>query len=202
MQVRDLVEECALHVHDEDFIELRREHWLRFVASASRDIRNAGHLLPAEDDESITIVNNQWEYPIPAGFAYIYDLYIPQSVNGINVYDPIPRTWTVRLNDGKPMIIFSDRSFMTPNRPLKVVGQRRPTIYSDENETIDPGMESYLRERVLYFAFRYLGVGLSDLSRWRQQMAIQAHQSSEQMMGYHPQEFRVLPSSIAVPGRA
>lgn len=203
MILRDIRDECALAVHDPDLGEISRAQWLMFLRSASMDARNSGWFLPIEDDESLEVAATTYEYDIPAGFAFIEKLYIEETINGSDVYiNTIPRNhWEIRTNGGNPVITFSTLSELTPGKNIKIVGQARPSVYTDENQTVDRGMESFIRERALYFAFRYLGAGLSELARWRQQMSIQAWQTSEAMLNSHPQEFRMRPDARSVDGR-
>ena len=177
---------------------------LTFIASAARDARHAaGWLIRLEDDESLTVVSNTYEYTIPASFAYISHLEMEEIISGTSVYvQEIPRShWDITINAGVPAFKFNTITQLTVGRRLKVHGQQRPTIYTVGTQTLDAGMESFLRERALYFVFRYLGAGLSELARWRQQMAIQSWQTSEMFLRRHPQEFRALPNAIEVPGR-
>lgn len=203
MQVRDLRDLCAAIIGDPSYGELTKATWMLFFAAAGMDARSAGWLLHAEDNESVTVVANTWEYTVPAGFAYIEGLILSETLNGTTVYiQTIPQShWSIRLNGGVPVFTFSLQHYLVTGRNIKVVGQTRPTIYTDENETIDRGMESFIRERALMFAFRRLGIGLSELARWRQQMATQSWQTSQLFLQNHPQEFRMAPSALIVPGR-
>ena len=200
----ELQTEVALHAHDPSNGELSAAQLLTFIASAARDARHAaGWLIRLEDDESLTVVSNTYEYTIPASFAYISHLEMEEIISGTSVYvQEIPRShWDITINAGVPAFKFNTITQLTVGRRLKVHGQQRPTIYTVGTQTLDAGMESFLRERALYFVFRYLGAGLSELARWRQQMAIQSWQTSEMFLRRHPQEFRALPNAIEVPGR-
>lgn len=201
--VKDIRDDCALHAHDPSFNEITKAQWIAFIRSASSDARSSGWLTDLEDSESLEVAASTWEYPVPAGFAYIEKIMLEQEVNGTSVYAmEIDRAhWEIRLNGGAPVFSFHSRDMLETGKNIKVIGQARPTIYMDENETIDRGMEAFMRERALYFAFRYLGAGMSELARWRQQMSTQAWQTSEMMLSRHPQEFRVRPNSRVVLGR-
>lgn len=201
--VKTLRDECALHLHDVDFAEISEAHWLSFIRSASMDGRNAGWYIDVEDDESLTVAASDYDYTVPQHFAYLDRILIEETINGTSVYvREVPRShWTVRLNGGVPVIEFSTVTELTVDKKLKLIGQKRPTLYTSADQPVDSGMESFLRERALYFAFRYTGAGLSELARWRQQMSVQSHQSSEAFLMRHPQEFRMHPSAILVPGR-
>ena len=203
MLVSDLQTELALHAHDPSNGEISAAQWLAFIASAARDARSSGWLIRLEDDESITIAASTYEYNVPASFAYIYQMFVEETINGSAVYvHEVPRHhWDIRVNGSVPVFTFSTITELTPDKHLKIVGQQRPTIHSATGTTIDAGMESFLRERALYFGFRYIGAGLSELARWRQELSRQSWVMSEALLRRHPQEFRQLPNALEVPGR-
>jgi hypothetical protein len=202
--LHELRDDCALMVHDPDYGELSKARWNAFLRSAAQDARSSGWFLHYEDDESLVVASNDFDYTVPDGFAYIDTIYLEETINGVSQYrTEIPQAhWEIRLDGGVPTIYFFTHSLLVVDKNLKIQGQARPTIYMNENEPIDGGMESFLRERAMYFAFRYLGAGLSELDRWRQQMSQQCWQTSEAMLARHPQEFRMRPNAREVPGRA
>ena len=204
MLVSEMVTEVALHIHDPSNQEVTAAQLLTFIQSAARDCRSSGWLVFLEDDESLETTANTYEYTIPASFAYIESLWLEETINGVSTYTyMIPRGhYTITYNGSNPVFSFFTLTNLTVGRNIKVRGQQRPTIYTATGNTIDAGMEGFLRERVIYFALRYIGSGQSELARFRQQMAVFAFQSSEAMLKRHPQEFRVKPSSVVVPGRA
>ena len=195
--------EVSLHLHDPSNLEVTAAQILTFIQSAARDARSSGWLVYLEDDESLTIAANTWEYNVPASFAYVEKLMLEETINGVSTYTfRIPDNhWTIRFNGAVPVFSFYTLTSLITDRRFKVVGQQRPTIYTAGANTIDFGMEAFLRERVLYYALRYISSGSSELARWRQQMALMAFQTSEQLLKRHPQEFRVRPSSRVVYSR-
>lgn len=205
MLVSDLQEELALHVHDVNNGEVTSAQWLMFINSAARDARTSGWLVRQTDDTSIEVSASTYEYDIPAGFAYIQELYIEETINQSSVYvREIPRShWDVRLNasTGNPELAFNTLSELTPSKHIRIIGQKRPTIYISPTQTIDAGMEGFIRERALYYGYRFLGAGLSELSKWRQDMAKMSFTTAESMLHRQPQEMRELPNSTEVPGR-
>ena len=203
MLVSEIRDEVALHLHDVDKAEISDANLLVMLNTAVRDARNSGWLIRLEDNESLEVAASTWEYSVPASFAYVEKLLLEEDISGTSVYiKQIPSAhWEVRLNGSVPVFTFKSDEFLVTGQNLKVVGQQRPTLYTVASETIDPGMESFLRERMLFYAFRYTGAGLSELARWRQSMATMAYQTSEGFLRRHPQEFRMLPSAVEVPGR-
>lgn len=183
--------------------EFSRVNVMRLLNQASFDARNNGWVVHAEDDESITLAANDFEYTIPEDYCYISSLWLGDTQNGVVIYDQLipAELWEPRLNGALPIIYFISPSFIVAGRTIKIVGQKRPKQYADEQQTIDTGMESFLRERTLYFLFRVLGAGLSDLARWRQTMSQQSWASSERFLLNNPQLFRQAPNSRYVPGR-
>lgn len=203
IDLKTLRDDCALMVHDPSYNEISKAQWIAFMRTASMDARNAGWLLPAEDDESITIASNTYEYTVPTSFAYVDRLFTSETINNNTVYvNEVPGGhWEIRLNGGVPVFSFASLTQLDVGRTIKVIGQSRPTLYVEETQPIDGGMESFLRERALYFAFRFLGAGSSELAAWRRTMSTQSWQSSEMLLHRHPQEFREHPNAREVPGR-
>ena len=70
-------------------------------------------------------------------------------------------------------------------------------------ETVDEGIESFLRERATGFALRFQATGNPSLEvdRTRLQLAGSAMQQSEIMLARNPQEHRVDVSAEHVPNR-
>ncbi len=204
LDLATLRDDCALMVHDPSFAEITALQWITFLRSASLDARNMGWLVDHEDDESITVVATTYDYTVPQAFAYVDRLILSESINGTTQYlEPVPHNqWEIRLNGGVPQFTFATLTSLSTGHTVKVIGQKRPTIYTSADEPIDAGMESFLRERALYFAFRYMGAGSSELANWRRTMSSQSFQTSDMMLRRHPQEFRMRPNAEAVPGRA
>lgn len=203
MLVSELQTELSLHTHDPNNGEISLVNWLNLINSAARDARNNGWYLPLEDNESLTIAANDFNYAVPATFAAVEKLLMSETSNSTTVYvHEIPaHHWEIRTDGGVPVFEFNTITQLTVDATIKVVGQKRPTIYTLTSETVDPGMESFLRERALYFGFRFLGAGLSELSRWRQDMSKQCWATSEAFLLKHPQEFRMRPDVRVVDGR-
>lgn len=86
-------------------------------------------------------------------------------------------------------------------RILSFTGQKRASEYALETDTVDAGLESFLRERTKYYAANSMVAGGSQLSQHRSRVAAQAFELSEDFLTAHPKEFRQRPRSIYVPGR-
>ncbi len=202
MQVSDLVTECSLHVHDISNDELSKTQWLTFIRSAAQDLRDSGWLRRQDDDTSLVVLANTYTYAVPSGFAYVQELRAEEVQSAISVFvREVPRNhWDIHLEGGIPVLFFFSIGALENGRHLMVVGQKRPTIYATLDDTVDPGMSAFLRERACAYAFQFLGGGVSEYARWRQVLANQKWQASEALLRRHPQEFRVRPASVVVPG--
>ncbi len=200
MLVSEMVTEIQLHIHDVSGGELTAAQILTFIQSAARDYRATGWLLAMEDDESLTVTASTPEYNVPASFAFIQDFWLERTVDNVSHYDiHIPRDhWTLRINGSVPVVFFYTQSHLETGKKLKIVGQKRPTIYVLSSETVDVGLEFGLRERALAYALLSVGFGESELARLRLNAAgIHLTLSPR----YPPGGFRMLPSSKRVPGR-
>jgi len=202
--VLQLIDEIFSHVRPPDEIDLSIPQVLVYINSAAQDARNSGWLVKMEDDESLTFLQNTWQYSVPATFAYIRELRVENNTSSPSTWDEmIPEAYWAppRIDDGVPKFFFI-RPFMLPvGRKMKVVGQRRPTVYSLVTETVDPGMESFLRERAITFSMSFIHSSLPAVDAQRFAMWDRRRRDSELMLGRHPQEFRARPNSWLVPGR-
>jgi len=200
MIVQHLIAEINLHLRQSGQGEFTSEQILLFLNSAAWDFRDGGWLLRMEDNEAIEVVANTSEYAVPDGFAYIKEVWMERTVNGASEYTiPISDShWTLRLNGDEPVIFFYTQTSLETGKKLKLVGQKRPTIYAGMSESVDPGMVARLRERAKFYALMAMAPGNSELSRVRYTSALAQRQLDRP---YPPKAFRQLPSSKLVPGR-
>ncbi len=291
--LNQLREDIALAYGDPFMISLKEPTLLTLINRSARDLVNSGWLLPQEHSENIELLPNEYEYDVPARFAYIKEIRIgdmtadnaattdsgtnlgaaisdttgttvtvgdssifavndliqvdseiflvtavPTSTtltvtrgyfsttaathdNGTDVdrpladviYDTIvPRAyWRLKLQTGgandttsalgsRPQIVFRSGYFsFTAGTPIQLVGQKRPSTYSDGSDTIDHHMESFLVERTTAFCARFLhaqGNSPHMDAIYRESFGV-----SEEFLKRHPAEFRVRPNSTRVPGR-
>lgn len=193
-----------------DIVEVSIAQFQTFINAAVRDATRAGQLITLEDDESITFEANTYEYNVPATFAYVSELRVENDVTTPSTWDEqVPdHFWDIRLDDSVPKF-FLHRGFAIPtsSKAMKVIGQKRPTIYSSGAtglaETVDPDFEAFLRERAIGFAMRFQATGNPTLEIDQKQFALadRAMAYSERMLASHPYENRVNPNGRHVPGR-
>jgi hypothetical protein len=112
--------------------------------------------------------------------------------------------WEIRIDASSPMFYINTRWALPQSGTLmKVIGQKRPALYTALTETVDPGMEAYLAEMATHYALSYMSAGNPslDIDRSRLALAQKSLAFAEGLLSRHPQEFRVKPNSKLVPGR-
>lgn len=211
MLISELIDEIMSHVRPPDEIGLDTSLVMTYINSATRDARNAGWLIHMEDDESLTALQNTWEYAVPATFAYVHEIKVENNTTSPSTWDEvIPEGyWDISINGGVPYFFFITPFMLPVGLKFKVIGQRRPTIYAAVGETIDAGMESLLREWAIVYSLGFIRSTAKDI--WGepdegidgQRFAIwdRRRRTAELMLRQHPQEFRVRPDSHLVKGR-
>ncbi len=197
-------------LRESDIVEVSIAQLQTFINAAVRDATRSGQLITLEDDESLTFEANTHEYNVPATFAYVSELRVENNTTSPSTWDELipDHFWDIRLDDSVPKFFFH-RGFALPtgSKAMKVIGQKRPTIYSSGQtglaETVDPDLESFLRERAIAFALRFQAVGNPALEVDRTQFALadRAMGASERLLASHPYENRVNPNSRYVPSR-
>ena len=202
--VLQLIDEIFEHIRPPDEIDVSIPRMLTYVNSAARDARNSGWLVHLEDDESLTFAQDTWEYAVPATFAYVKELRVENDTTSPSTWDEIipDAYWAPPRIDAAVPKFFFIRPFMVPvGLKMKVVGQKRPTVYSLVTETVDTGMESFLRERAITYALSFIHSSMPELDAQRFAMWDRRRRDSELFLARHPQEFRARPSSWYVPSR-
>lgn len=187
-----------MHVRDTGADEISEANLLILINDAAQEASNSGWWIPIEDDESVTLANDDHEYNVPAGFAAIRELRLGADADTI-----IARHyWRLRLNGTVPVFAFdpSWQNVYTAGE-MKVTGWKRPNTSYALGNTIDPGLESFLRERAAAHALGYMAAGTSELDRYRQTFSEIKKRDSEELLGRRPEQFKILPLARYVPGR-
>lgn len=193
--------QVARRVRDYSQSEINAAGYLDFINMALDDLAAAGWLLPQASDTSITIAENDFDYAVPAGFAYIRWLELADPSGYYPVEGILPPHYWYITNDAQIYIRPEYHADLVVGRALRITGQKRPSTGVTGSDTITPGMEAFVRERAVSYAAETLAMGDSNLAGFRQRLADNNWAKSEKMLGSHPMEFRVKPSSVHVPGR-
>ncbi len=200
--VLDLVDEIQAGIRGPDTMEVTIAQIQTFINSAVREAQSSGWLLPSEDDESLTFASNTYEYNVPSGFAYVTELRIENDTTTPSTWNEIldQHLWDIRIDSSVPKFFIHRGVRLPVPQSLKVVGQKRLTVYSALATTIDPGIEAFLRARAMATALGFISAtGETDpqrLGMWQQH-----RRDAELLLARHPMEMRVRPSSKHVLGR-
>lgn len=164
---------------------------------------NEGWLLPTQD-ESLTTSASDYEYDVPAGLVYIHEIW-QESATGVGTYPtfvPWHQWEIVEDASGTPAIHFSRESY-TPVATLdiRLKGHTRPTTLYASGDTLDTGMESFIRERSIAYAARYMARQGGGHAQSAAQLAQEAMVTSESLLQQQGEFFRPKRYSRAVPGR-
>lgn len=202
MRVADLINQVRGQSGDLGGGQMSRTQVLLYINSAATDYHDGGWFIPLEDDESLTVVQSAYDYDLPAGFALLEDIYMAVDVNGTDQFlIQIPRGhWGLRRNSGTVQIHFSSIGLLITGKALKLIGQRkvRPW-YGDENEEVDSGMASLLRERAASYMMQVMSQGGSELANRRAQIGMFKRQLQRP---YPSAEFRMHPDAKVAPVRS
>lgn len=189
----------AYRVHDSGQEEVDAAGYLSFLNDAVEDLSAAGWLLPIAEAE-VSQVTGEYEFNIPASFAYIKEV---RMEGASDIYDQvIPYwAWDTSLADATPVVrVDSRRVTPTTTKKFLVIGQKRPTVYTGAVAVIT-GLVGFLRERGTSYAAAYVAAGGSEYASQRRELAEIAFRNSELMLQNTPEEFRVIPGSRPVPTR-
>ncbi|MCH8065866.1 MAG: hypothetical protein IIC90_08595 [Chloroflexi bacterium] len=161
------------------------------INDAVQDASNSGWLIPLEDD---TIAVAAGAVAVPADFAFIKEIRITATDIRIERH-----YWYMEIRATDPSFIFDPS--VRPTGAATVTGWRRPTVYSEVGDTVDAGLEAFLRERGAAYALGYLAAGTSELDRYRGQHREMKMRDSLALLDSRPTQFKSNPVARYVPGR-
>lgn len=203
LTVNTLRDRVAHHIQDPSHSLVNRDQLLAFLNSAAQDVSNEGWLLPTQD-ESLTIGSADYEYDVPSGLVYIHEIW-QESATGAGTYPTfVPwHQWEIVVDaSSTPAIHFSRDSYtITASIDLRLKGHTRPTTLYADGDTLDTGMESFLRERTIEYAARYMARHGGAHAQMAAQLSQEAHVISESLLQQQGEFFRPKRYSRVVPGR-
>lgn len=204
LTVAEALNELSVHIQDPAHQLLNRAQLTACINSAAWDASAEGWVIETQD-ESLSLGSSDYEYDVPAGIAYIHEIWM-EAATGTGTYPTfIPYyQWQIVMDTSStPAIHFSRDSFTpTASIDLRLKGQTRPTVeYSSETSNIDAGMEAFLRERAVMYAARNLSRKEGAQAQSYLALAQEAFQISELLMQQQAEFFRPKKYSRAVPGR-
>lgn len=193
----------ALRCHDASKTELSDTNYGVLVNQAVDDLAAEGIVLPLAEDESIALGANDWQYDVPASFAYIKEIRQENAVSGGKYPNALhPSLWRLTIDTSTTPVIQFDENEFTPTASLKIkiIGQKRVAQLTT-TDTVPVGVESFIRERALSYACDILAGSSSQLSAWRRGLAEQSWGRSLDILRRLPREYRPLPDAKRVPER-
>ena len=179
---------------------------LTFINDAALDLRNSGWLIILNDDESLEFAVNDYDYDIPADFAFIHEIRVEDDTLTPSTWDEIVEFHLWRVTEdvaGTPELIFHTGFPIPDGKAIKVMGQKRPSLYTAITDTIDAGMESFIRESALASALSYMASARPDVEFERGRFALsqEARRRADRFLALQPMRFRPFPNSEYVPTR-
>ncbi len=202
LTIEELRDEVANHLQDPEHRLLNRQQLLEFINSAAWDASNGDWLVPV-DNTALETSASTFIYTVPAGIEYISDIWLESSTT--DQYDEriLRNQWRLLLVAANPSIVFDSILFtIVATRNLKLVGHARPTVeYTEETDTVDSGLESFLRERATSYGARNLSRHGGQHAQQYAQLAQEAFQTSENMLTNRPEQYQLQLRSRVVPGR-
>ena len=211
----ELKRRVAALAHDPEMTLISEALYAQFLDDAVDDLKSSGWLLPIEEDESLTMAADTYQYDVPADFAYIQDLFEEDSSTADLYTESLPQhMWKPGYDGGNPTIEFN-ANLWTPvlGKSIKVVGQKRPSKYTADSDAVEDGFIGFMRVRAQAYALLYMGtvpVEQGDHDQLERRIAIANTRIAtgnammglaERQLALQPQEFRVKPSSRHVKTR-
>ncbi|KKL24763.1 hypothetical protein LCGC14_2412080 [marine sediment metagenome] len=202
LTIIELRTEMGHHLQDAAHTLLNTAQLLSFINSAAWDAAAEGWLLDTQD-ESITLSASDYEYNVPAGIAYIHEIWTEAAAEAGTYPTFVPwHQWEIVLDTADtPAIHFSRESFTPTALDVRLKGQTRPTSEYGAGDSIDTGMESFIRERAVSYAARNLSRQGGPHSQMYAALSEAAMVKSEALLQQNAEFFRPKAYSRAVPGR-
>ncbi len=200
LTIEELRDEIAQHLQDPLHLLVGREQLLEFINSAAWDAANQDWLLP-KSNESIETAASTYEYAVPSGFTYIHDIWLESST--ANQFDEriLRNQWKVGLVSTTATIIFDSILWtIVATRNLKLDGHARPNTEYTDSESIDVGLEAFIRERAIMYGARNMSRHGGQHAQQYAQLAQEAFTTSEGMLQNRPEQYRLHLRSRFVPG--
>ena len=196
--IQQIQDGIALRARDTGQAEITSANIIKLINDAARDAASRGWLISLSDNTSLSYVTSTHEYAVPASFAYIRDL--------LDDGDLLRRSyWDMRYISSSAKIVFHGEASdirIENSSVITVVGFKKPKEdYSAVGDTVDAGIEAFLRDRGLAYVLDYMSAGLSELDTLRERARERAYRDSEVILQTHQEiEDRLVPLLRQVPG--
>jgi hypothetical protein len=160
MLISELMESLAQSLRDIGMTQANPKQLLIFINQAVEDAKRRGVYRPINDDESVSLATDVYEYEVPEDFVFIDELWVADG-SGLFPARTHDHKWRLVTVGDVPVIRFDYRVFTdlpdADGRALRIRGQGNLQKYTVTTETIEPGIESLLHERATMYGARNLG---------------------------------------------
>lgn len=194
----------AVRIHDSGKTEVSDANLGYFVNQAIDDLTLAGIVLPLEEDESLTFATGTFQYTVPASFAFIYELRLESAAASGKYPTAIhPSLWTVVYDGAAAKFQFNENEAPVTTwngLKMKIRGQKRVPQLTG-TDTVEPGLEGFIRERGVSYAAEFVSGGGSQLEAQRRRLGEVAWDRSERMLARIGPAYRARPDCVRVPAR-
>jgi len=203
MDVKQLTIDIAQALRDPDMHQVNSKQLLGFINSAVRDAGNEDWFVDAAEDESVALLTSTYDYTIPTSFVSITEVWLTTGT-----------TYTDRLDDYKwhlvlvgasvPKLRFDRRLISIDvynGKNARLVGQKRPAVYTALTETVDIGLESFLHSRAVYYGASFMSRKNPALAPTYTELGKESFGASEVMLQHQKKRFGEFPLGRVVPGR-
>jgi len=206
MDIKTLTIDVAQALRDPDFHQVNPRQLIGFINQAARDAGNEDWYVNTPEDESIVLATGNYSYTIPTPFVSITEVWLPVL--------PAGTVYTDRLDDFKwhlvlvgasvPRLRFDQRlinidAFNT--KSPRLVGQKRPSVYTVVTETVDIGLESFLHNRSVYYGASFMARKNPALAPIYDTLGKESFGASEVLLQHQKKRFGEFPLGRVVLGR-
>ncbi len=200
--VLDIIDSVKARMREDDRIEVSFAQMISFINDAAQDLIASGWVIQ-DMDEALTFATGTYEYTAPSTLAFIHEIRVENTADTPSTWDEIVPLHLWRIGEfDTPMLIFHKGFPIPDGKVMRILGQTRPSLYTVTGDTIDAGMEPYIREAALASALSFQSAAIPELEQSRSRFALagEARQRAEQFLSRSPQRFRQFPNARYVPG--
>lgn len=201
--VLDIIDSVKARMREDDRIEVSFAQMLSFINDAAQDLVASGWVIQDMDEAALFVVGT-YEYAVPSGLAFVHEIRVENTVDTPSTWDEIVHSHFWRIGEyDAPKLVFHKGFPIPGTRLMRVLGQKRPSLYTGTGDTVDLGMEPYIRESALASALSFQSAAIPELEQSRSRFALagEARLRAEQFLSRSPQRFRQFPNARYVPGR-
>lgn len=161
----------ATHVN---ITEVSEADMLAIAKLATRHLVGLGVLID-QNDADTTLVVDDWQYAVPAGYIYVQFLEYEDTINAGVYWEQVPNShWQFRATSGGTQIafykdLFDLRFSQTPGNKVRWKGQGRPAVPTALGNTVSPEVVAATQQAMEHLIFGRVSQARSELAFDRSQ---------------------------------